>query len=192
MTGALKGLGALCVCAAVVGLVAGGSCVSDADADATGGAGSGGSTGVAGSGGSAGSGGGIASGGGCGTLTNDAPGVAETAGSGTISTMTGGTLVDGTYFITARLDYSGGTCGCTNKTTAVISGGGTMLQAVSRTDTDPDVVLSGTITTTGNMMSWNFTCPATMTLTLTRTYTATATTFVTVDQLMQVETYTKQ
>ncbi len=138
MTGTLKTLGVLCLCAAVVGLAAGGGCSSDEDT--TGAAGSGGSTGNAGSGGSVlgGSGGGSPLGGGCGTLTNDAPGVAETAGSGTIPTMTGGTIVDGTYFITERLDYSGGTCGCTNKTVAIISGGGTMLQAVSRTDTAAD------------------------------------------------------
>jgi len=104
--------------------------------------------------------------------------------------MTGGTIVDGTYLITQRLDYSGGTCGCLNHTKLIISGGGTMLLGVGRTDTGADTTYLGTISVSGNMMTWTFTCPGSMTLT--RMFTATSTSIVTVDNMMQVETYTKQ
>ena len=118
------------------------------------------------------------------------PGVTEGAGTGTIPAMTGGTIADGTYVLTERLDFSGGTCACTTHTKLVFSDGGTKLEGIFRTEPEADKIYAATVSTSGTTMTWNFTCPATMTLL--RQYTATATTIRTVDEQMQLETYTLQ
>jgi hypothetical protein len=151
-------------------------------------AGTGGS--AAGTGGSAAGTGGSAGASACSTLTNDAPGVPESAGVGTIPTMTGGTIADGIYVASERLDFSGGTCGCTTHTKVKISGGGTLVEAVSRTDPMKDAAYSGTMSTSSNMMTWDFTCPANMALVV--QYTAQTGSFQTLDNQMQVETFTAQ
>jgi hypothetical protein len=119
--------------------------------------GSGGGAGAAGAGGTSGAGGAAA----CNALVDDAPGIPEQQVSGTPPAMTGGTIPDGTYVMSERLDYAG-TCNCITHNKLVISGNA--ITSITRTEPDPARRLSGTVSTTGNMISINITCPAVMSL----------------------------
>jgi hypothetical protein len=130
----------------------------------------------------------------CNTLANDAPGVAEQSAAGQPPTMTGGTIPDGTYLLSARADYTGGTCNCTTHAKWNVSGGGTKIDVVVRTDPKPDNKLSGALTTSGTSLALGFTCPATRTISFQYSVSTTAgTQLVTYDPVKkQLETYTKQ
>ncbi len=168
---------------------------------ATGGAaGSGGSAtgGAAGSGGSASGGTGGSSTGGtggsstggtggtsaCNSLVNDGADVPETAETGTPPTMTGGSIADGTYVLTARKDWQG-SCNCTTRQKLSITG--TAVQVVTRTDAGADQRFGGTLSIAGKAATLNVTCPGAQTKAL--EYTATATElqlFDPADQSLQV------
>lgn len=139
---------------------------------ATGGAaGAGGGTGGTSSGGTGGTGsGGTGGTAACNTLVNDGPDVPESAETGTPPTMTGGTIADGTYVLSARKDWQG-SCNCNTRQKLSISG--TTLQVVTKTDAAPEQRLTTTIATSGNKLSLTVTCPAAQNLSL--EYTATAT-----------------
>ena len=165
----------------------------------SGGASTGGSAGSGGtsSGGNAGSGGtssgGTSSGGtggssACNTLVNDGADIVEEAATGTPPAMTGGTISDGTYVLTARKDWQG-SCNCTSRQKLAISGG--TVQIVARTDKAADQHMTATAAVAGNQLTLSGTCPVAQSLK--QTYTATATQlslFDASDQSLKV--YTKQ
>ena len=165
----------------------------------SGGTSSGGSAGSGGtsSGGNAGSGGtssgGTSSGGtggssACNTLVNDGADIVEEAATGTPPAMTGGTISDGTYVLTARKDWQG-SCNCTSRQKLAISGG--TVQIVARTDKAADQHMTATAAVAGNQLTLSGTCPVAQSLK--QTYTATATQlslFDASDQSLKV--YTKQ
>ena len=165
----------------------------------SGGTSSGGNAGSGGtsSGGNAGSGGtssgGTSSGGtggssACNTLVNDGADIVEEAATGTPPAMTGGTISDGTYVLTARKDWQG-SCNCTSRQKLAISGG--TVQIVARTDKAADQHMTATAAVAGNQLTLSGTCPVAQSLK--QTYTATATQlslFDASDQSLKV--YTKQ
>jgi hypothetical protein len=105
--------------------------------------------------------------------------------------MTGGTIADGTYFLTSMDLYNGHTSGKDHQETWVISGG--HLDAAAKVGTDPEENSSGDLVTSGNQLTIQVTCPAAATLTGS-TYTATATELQIIffDGPDDVRTYTKQ
>ena len=140
-------------------------------------------------------GGGAGGGDGGGAACNDFPeqgaGIPELAGTGTPPDMAGGTIEDGTYLLTSRFDYSGGTCECTTHGTWQISGGGTQLEAAVRTEPDPATLVSATIATSGTELVLTFTCPGPQAMTFAYTATATELTLWNPEK-QQLETYTRQ
>lgn len=169
----------------------GGSATGGSGGAATGGAAGSGGAATGGSGGS-GTGGGSTGGTGgasaCNDLVNDGADVPETAETGTPPTMTGGSIADGTYVLTARKDWQG-SCNCTTRQKVVISGTGAQL--VTRTDQGADTHVTSTWSVAGNKLTSTITCPGAQTLQL--EFTATATelqVFDAADQSLNV--YTKK
>ena len=124
----------------------------------------------------------------CNTLVNDGADIVEEAATGTPPAMTGGTISDGTYVLTARKDWQG-SCNCTSRQKLAISGG--TVQIVARTDKAADQHMTATAAVAGNQLTLSGTCPVAQSLK--QTYTATATQlslFDASDQSLKV--YTKQ
>ncbi len=133
-----------------------------------------------------------ADGGVCNGLSNDGPVVSKTGHPEAPPAMTGGTIADGTYILTATDQYNGHQGGTTHQEKWVFSGGS--LQVVENDSTNPgDVHLTATYTTSSNVFTLTATCPGAMTATM--QYTATATQFVTQDPTgddHETHTYTRQ
>ncbi len=111
--------------------------------------------------------------GGCNGLANDAPAVDSTAKSGTAPTPQGGTVVDGTYFLTTLNEYgSGGPTALGRRSTMVIQGSD--MQHVTDEQGIATDRGSNTFTTSATTFTTNATCPTDATAT--SSYTATATT----------------
>lgn len=111
----------------------------------------------------------------CNALTNAASPVTGTEVAQNPPTLVGGTIVDGTYFLTALTTYTGpqgptGSSGM-SQTTIKISGG-TIQVAANGTP----ATRNATLTTTGDQFTSTDTCPDTSVIQ--GTYTATATTLV--------------
>lgn len=127
------------------------------------------------------------SGGACNSVAKSGPVVTITCASGAVPAGTGGTIVDGTYNLTAHVRYlaDGGACsGGTDQSTEVIAG--TSVQVIGGTG-----ALSGTITVSGAMLTFNITCPSAASGV--DTFTATPTTLTIFDAMAgRVYTYTKQ
>lgn len=145
-------------------------------------------------GGAGGSGGGTAGSGGtsgasdCNALVNDGADIPETAQTGALPTLTGGSVADGTYVLTTRQDWEG-SCGCTSRQKLMISG--SKVELVARTDSGPDQHISATATLTGNQLSLAVDCPGVTSQQF--TYSATATELQIFDAEDQsLDIYTKQ
>jgi hypothetical protein len=127
----------------------------------------------------------------CNTVSNAAPLVTHVARSGAVPAMTGGTIENGTYFLTAMELYNGRTTSNDHQETWVVANG--VLQAASKSGTSPLVNSTGTLVTSGNQLTINVSCPGTASVTG-NSYTATPTQFRVIffDGPDDVRTYTKQ
>jgi hypothetical protein len=110
----------------------------------------------------------------CNTLMNAAPAITTEAVASPPPTLVGGTVADGTYFLTALTEYTGdagvaGTGGM-NSTTIEISGTTIQVSGTGSTSTET-VTMSGS-----NMFVDTRTCPSSATRD--GTYTATSTMFI--------------
>jgi hypothetical protein len=137
--------------------------------------------------------GGAAGGGGapvaCNNLVNGAQVIDKNHHAEAPPVMTGGTIVDGTYFLTAMDKYNGETGTSTHQEVWVYSGN--TIQVVEQNGTH----LSLTYTAANNALTYTITCPAAQAGMMgTSAYTATATQIVTVnsDDANELHTFTKQ
>jgi len=141
----------------------------------TGGGGTGGSTGGTGGSGGGATGGAGGTSSGCNSFANTGPTVVSTAGTGAPPTMTGGTVVTGTYHLTQRVQYGTNPKLHTSKETLTISGSGPYTLEEAQILDGVEVRYSYTAKSSGTNMDLDLTCPAQTKLALTP-YTATATT----------------
>jgi hypothetical protein len=138
-------------------------------------------------GGAAGGGGGAP--GACNNLVNGAQVIDKNHHAEAPPVMTGGTIVDGTYFLTAMDKYNGETGTSTHQETWVFAGN--TVQVVQQDGTH----FSLTYTAANNILTYTITCPASQAgMTGMSPYTATATQLVTVnsDDANELHTFTKQ
>jgi hypothetical protein len=113
--------------------------------------------------------------------------VTGTCGTGAQPAGTGGTVVDGTYALTAQARYVDAGCtAATFEATMVITGG--CFQRVDSTGTS-ELRRNGTFTTSGDVLTRAATCGAALPA---ATYTATATEVTIFDEGGSVTTWTKQ
>lgn len=126
----------------------------------------------------------------CNTIANVGAVVNETTDPGALPTMTGGSLVDGTYVMTSHVEYgTTSTSTGTHKATFQVSGGN--VQLVVSDNGAPDSHVDLTLTLSGNQYSFASTCPAGWNES--GTFTATPTTWATVKTgSSTVVTFTKQ
>jgi hypothetical protein len=129
----------------------------------------------------------------CNQLVNGAPVVSKATHAGPAPTMTGGTVVDGTYFLTAIDKYNDETGSGMHQETWVFAGN--TFQSVTSDTVDGKVNFraSGTYTTAGNKVTLSITCPGVASLST--VFTATATQIQTVDLSdtdQEMHTFTKQ
>jgi len=110
----------------------------------------------------------------CTSAVNGGTVIPETAGSGAFPTPAGGTILDGTYYLTKHEVYPPGAPDANmRKRTWVFSSG--TFQAVNDDIGKPATKLSGTMAVSGAKVTLTVTCP--MSLVATINFTATATTF---------------
>ena len=126
----------------------------------------------------------------CGAAPNLAPVLAPTTVSTPPPTMTGGTIVEGTYIETGYVYYNGETSSSSHKETLILSNG--TMKNIGSEGGSPDRILGGTYTTSGNTLTFNITCPQPVTIQATYTATPTTIQFITSDDTNKVETWTKQ
>lgn len=127
----------------------------------------------------------------CTSIANTAPVVSKTSHPEPPPAMTGGTIADGRYHLTAMDKYNGKTGSNTHQETWVFAGG--KLEVVSTQSDKPGVVrASGTYAAAGTMVTATLACPAS--LRLTNSYTATPTEIRTVnaDDPNEIHTLTLQ
>lgn len=126
----------------------------------------------------------------CNTLVNDGAVISKTGHAEAPPAMTGGTIADGTYVLTALDQYNGHHGDTTHKEKWAFSGSSVL--AVSA-EGGGDVRYAGTYSTAGNVLTLSITCPGPATISA--LYTATASTLVTEvpdKDDHQVSTYTMQ
>jgi hypothetical protein len=127
----------------------------------------------------------------CTDLVNGGTVVAKTTHAEPPPVMSGGTIPEGTYFLTAMDKYNGRSGHNTHRETWHFSGN--HVEAISENSLTPGVVMraSGTYTTSGNRFTVHITCPKASEVV--KTYTATATQLLTMpsDDPNEVHTYTK-
>ncbi len=129
--------------------------------------------------------------GGCNALVNGGTVISKTTHPEPTPTMTGGPLVDGTYFLTAMDKYNGKVGSNTHKETLVFSGG--RVESVNlQSDKPGEQRASGTYSTSGTTLTLNITCPVTATLNSPYTATPTQITFVNANDPNEAHTYTKR
>jgi hypothetical protein len=111
----------------------------------------------------------------CNALTNAASPVMGTEVAQNPPTLVGGTIVDGTYFLTGLTTYTGpqGSTGSSGTTQTTIKISGATIQVITN---GTPATRNETLTTTGNQFTSTDTCPDTNVIQ--GTYTATATTLV--------------
>lgn len=150
-----------------------------------------GNSGTAGSGGQAGSGTGGGTGA-CNTLVDIGSPVAETAGSGTFPTGHGGPFNEGTYVLTKYEIFPPGTVDAyQRKETLRVTG--SKIEIVRQRDNDPEARISGTVTQSGNMLSFTQSCPPDQPVSVPYTSTAAEVHLIIASPgLNEVHTYTKQ
>jgi hypothetical protein len=112
----------------------------------------------------------------CNTTVNGACTVTTVAGTGALPTFTGGSIADGTYFLTGATAYgSPETVGQTQRITMTFTGGAFTLVQDSDVGCNSAPSGSGTSSTSGNQLTLSLTCPAADSEP--SSYTATSTTF---------------
>lgn len=132
-----------------------------------------------------------AGGGACGTpVTNPAAQIHKMSHAGPPPAMTGGTVVDGAYYLTAMDTYNGATGDSVHQEDWTFTSG-----TVTVLSTEPgmaEIRASGTYMMSGTTLNVALTCG--VTATLANAYTATATQLVTVNQgdSNELHTFTKQ
>jgi hypothetical protein len=117
------------------------------------------------------------SGAGCQAICNALalPGVVtKTANPAPRPAFTGGAITDGTYAVTAVVDYGTSTPGGTTLQEVYKFAGGSIETAIASSE-QAEMHFCGTYTTAANIITFNVTCPVTRSIDL--QYTATATTF---------------
>jgi hypothetical protein len=111
----------------------------------------------------------------CNTLTNLAPTIIPTCATGTIPTGTGGTIVDGTYFLTGETYYVGANCPQSPVSATIVIAGDCVQQAGELRGSN--VAASFTLTVHGNVAAPTATClPGGTTPSVPVTFTATGST----------------
>lgn len=125
----------------------------------------------------------------CDPFTNAGTFVTPTSMPDAPPAMTGGTLADGTYVLTAWDQYNSTTNSNMHKETFVFEGG-TLKHAEAGGTTD--IIRAGTFTTSDNELSMYLSCPIAAYVTVEYTATATSFAFVAPDDDNRVQTYTKQ
>jgi hypothetical protein len=200
---------------AVDGAAGAGGRDGGAGTDAAGGSGGAAGSSAAGSGGAAGGadaagagtcGMGVPAGQACTTLTASGPGVMPTCATGAVPAGQGGTIVDGTYVLTAVTHYYNTASCSTEAISETVRFTGTCIEVA--TSVPFTTSLAGTFTVSGNVFQGMRACThveadgATVTVmdNATRTYTATPTTFTLYEQTSdggsvgqdQVAVFTKQ
>lgn len=129
--------------------------------------------------------------GGCTAIANTAPVVSKTSHPEPTPAMTGGTITDGRYHLTAMDKYNGKMGTNTHQETWVLTGG--KVEVVSTQSDKPGVVrASGTYATAGNVVTLTFTCPASVTLRNEFTATATELRTLNSDDPNEIHTLTRQ
>lgn len=126
----------------------------------------------------------------CDPFTNAGDPIAPATHAGAAPDMTGGTIADGTYALTAWDQYNGSSNGSEHQETFVFSGG--MLKHIEGKQGSSPIVRAGTYTTSGTTLNMNLQCPQTITVPVQYTATATTFAFVAPDDSDRVQTYTKQ
>jgi hypothetical protein len=127
----------------------------------------------------------------CNTLVNAAPVVSKTTNAGPTPAATGGTIADGTYFLTRMDKWNGITGANTHKETWVFSSG--TIQVVTDNESDGGTKhASGTYATSGSTLTFTVTCPGAQTVSMPFTATATELTTINADDPNESHTYTKQ
>jgi hypothetical protein len=98
----------------------------------------------------------------CNTVMNGAPVVNIDLATGPTPTPTGGTVADGTYYVTKVEIYGapgdGGTTNNTYQSTNVVKAG--TYNAVTKNDLNPQSASTGTFTTSGSKITIEQSCPA--------------------------------
>ncbi len=125
---------------------------------------------------------------GCGTVPNSGTDAPEVAGTGTMPSPQGGTIVDGTYFLTRFEIYPPGSVDAYKRRHALKFENGKVESVTSR-DGSPEQRNSGTFTTSGTNLVMTVDCPGAGSVT--KGYTATATEFWMFES-DEIHVYTKQ
>lgn len=124
----------------------------------------------------------------CNTVVNGAAVVGEVAGVGATPAGAGGTIVDGTYFLTKHEVYLPDTPDANSRRrTAVIAGNSLMI--VQNDTGKPEERIAATFVAAASNLALTVTCPAAASVAI--PYTATPTTFTLHDK-NDIFTYTKQ
>jgi hypothetical protein len=105
--------------------------------------------------------------GGCNTIVNISQTVVRTVDTGPPPTMTGGTIVDGTYVATGVVQYNGDSTAYSISETSIIAGN--MDAWVSSINGQTPVRYMTTFITSGNLMIFTFCCPTVVNLTISYT-----------------------
>ena len=129
----------------------------------------------------------------CNTLTNDAPVVSKTTHAGAAPAMTGGTIADGTYILTAIDKYNGSVGTNTLQEKWVFSGNTLQIVGSDSSSGVGETHASATYAVTGNSITITASCPGPTSWTT--LYTATPTEFQTEDTSSnddEVHTYALQ
>lgn len=100
---------------------------------------------------------------GCNVFANQTTGIASQNIDAAYPAPTGGAVVDGTYRLASHERYRPGeppgANGDSYKSTIVISGGGTVLDLVTQTNTEPEARATASITTNGGALTLAASCP---------------------------------
>jgi hypothetical protein len=125
----------------------------------------------------------------CDSFPNPGTAVTPVSKAGPPPAMTGGTLVEGTYVLTAWEEYNNNSNSRTHNETFVFANG-VMKHVESKDGTES--ILAGTYTTSGTTMTWNIKCPQAISISVKYTATPTSMAFIAPDNADQLQTYTKQ
>ena len=127
------------------------------------------------------------SGGACNAVVNGASVVGETAAAGAIPPPAGGTIADGTYYLTKHEIFAPSTPDANSRKRTIVFAGNTVQTHENDTGRAPSQN-SGTYTVSGSNITFTITCPISATVTI--PYTATATTFATYAKSPDSEIFT--
>jgi hypothetical protein len=112
----------------------------------------------------------------CATTVNGACGITTASAAGALPAFTGGTISDGTYFLTSATSYgNNGSAGQTQRITMSFTGGAFTLVQDSDVGCNSAPSAAGTASTSGTQLTLSITCPAADSEVA--SYTATSTTF---------------